>query len=196
MKLSYLWIGLISALISMPAMAKKVPFADADFSAFAGDGPATLDGEAFLRLQTGNIKTCAGATVLLAPATEYDIHVAKSLIFNLDQALKQAGPAAKYWRETECDAEGKFSFEDIPVGDWIVITDVSFSVTDPNLVLQNLQRNGGLARQGTEGINAASQRHEGGLVGRKVTVTNKHNRVILTEKNLESASFFGTNWLK
>lgn len=178
---------------------EESPFYEADFAAYAGDGTATLEGEAFLRMQSGNIKNCAGAQVLLAPATRYDLAVMGAFLFSrLDTALKRAGPAAKYWRETQCDQQGKFLFENLPVGEWVVLTEATFEVVDQNRVLGNLTSGRGLAG-GVAAINQASTVQQGGLMGRKVTVKANRNKVILTQENLKSESFslFGpSGWPK
>lgn len=196
MQLTGKWVGLIATLVSMPLQAANVPFADADFSAYAGEGTATLEGEAFLRLQSGNIKNCAGAAVLLVPATEYDLAIIKSITFSMDRALKKAGPAARYWREAQCDSQGRFSFEDLPVGEWIVLTDVTFAVVDQNRVLGNLTSGGGLAGKGVTGVNQASTVEKGGIMGRRVTVTTKHNKIILNEQSLRAGHLFDSGWPK
>lgn len=195
------WAALVGLLLSTsPSLAKDdVPFSDADFAAYGGGGTATLEGEAFLRMQSGNIKNCAGAQVLLAPATDYDLAVMGAFLFSrLDTALGRAGPAAKYWRKTQCDQQGKFSFENLPVGEWVVLTEATFEVVDQSRVLGNLTSGRGLAGGVTE-INRASTVQQGGLMGRKVTVKANRNKVILTQENLksESFSFFGPSvWPK
>lgn len=186
--------SLTSGMLTGPA--NDVPINEADFAAYAKDGNAKLDGQAFLRLSNGGVKSCAGSEVLLAPATDYDLKVMNKFLFSrLDSALQYAGPAAKYWRESQCDVEGKFSFEDLPAGKWVVLTEVTFDTIDQGLVLKNLTSGGGLADNGVEGINEASTVRKGGLMGRTVTVKEKgHNKIILTQENLKSALMFGAAW--
>ncbi len=193
-------IVLVSASgYEMRRQEEQSPFYETDFAAYAGDGPATLEGDAFLKMQSGNIKNCAGAQVLLAPATRYDLAVMGALLFSrLDTALKRAGPAAKYWRETQCDQQGKFLFENLPVGEWVVLTEATFEVVDQNRVLGNLTSGKGLAG-GAAAINQASTVQQGGLMGRKVTVKANRNKIVLTQENLKSESFslFGSSgWPK
>lgn len=143
------------------------PFSNNDFSAYVGEGPATLEGQAFLRTRGGDLRYCAGESVLLAPATQYDIDVITAFAFGRDVALKRAGPAAQYWRESVCDAQGKFQFDGLSTGTWIVITDVRYWVA------------------GSE---------QGGVMGKKVNLRAGRNRVIMNEQTLRSAAPFGIGW--
>lgn len=143
------------------------PFSASDFSAYVGEGPATLEGQAFLRTRGGELRYCAGESVLLAPGTQYDIDVITAFAFGRNVALKRAGPAAQYWRESVCDAQGKFQFDGLPVGSWIVITDVRYWVA------------------GSE---------QGGVMGKKVNLRAGRNSVIMNEQALRSAAPFGIGW--
>lgn len=84
--------------------------------------------------------------------------------------MKRAGPAAEYWKETVCDSQGKFSFEDLPLGTWVMITDVRYNVS-------------GVGEQG-------------GVMAKNVTIRGKKNKVILNEQTLRANSFFGVDWPK
>lgn len=158
-------------LASTSVLAEDIPFSVSDFAAYVGDGPATVDGEAFLTTEGGAIKTCAGSAVYLLPSNKYDVEVITSWGFTFSLAMRQAGPAAKYWRETACDSQGKFSFEDIPLGEWIVIADVTWL--------------------------ASNRQNQGGLMGKKVSVRGKKNKVMLTAPTLKAnKTLFVDDWPK
>lgn len=161
---------IIALLVSTTVFAEDVPFSESDFAPFAGNGPATLEGEAFLGTKGGGVKTCAGGAVFLAPNTKYDIDVITSLTFSRDAAMRKAGPAGKYWKESVCDSQGKFSIEDVPLGEWIVLTDVSWF--------------------------AENNQKQGGLVAKKVTIRDKKNKVILNQATHRVSALFGGGWLR
>lgn len=105
-------------------------FAKTEFAPYRGDGPASLEGEAFVKTENGENRNCGGETILLAPYLSYDINVINGFTFvDIDTALQKAGPAAPYWRESSCDSQGRFEFTNVPVGTWIVITTVRWGNT-------------------------------------------------------------------
>lgn len=164
---SKLMVALVGVAFSATVIgATKVQFAAEDFAAYEVDGKASLDGEAFGKTEGGEVKTCAGEKVLLAPNTDYDVQVITGWQFlRTDRALQLAGPAAKYWKETDCDSQGKFTFDDLPAGKWIIITTVKFL-------------------------------NQGGLVAKKVTTTdNKKAKVIISNANGNWNYFSSTKWI-
>lgn len=124
-KVAVVIFGLFAAILSACATTPETPFSEHAFAPFVGDGPASLEGEAFVKTENGENRNCGGETILLAPYLPYDIGVINGFYFvNIDTALKNAGPAARYWRESSCDSQGRFEFTNVPVGTWIVITTV------------------------------------------------------------------------
>lgn len=142
-------------------------FSDADFALYRGDGTASLEGEAFVKTEYGDVRNCGGEAVFLVPDTSFDINVIQSMLFTLkqvgtDYVLKKAGEAAPYWRESSCDSQGKFEFTNIPAGTWIVITVVQWGI-------------GG--------------RVEGGNLGKKITLRPGKNRISMNMKNRKHPIF-------
>lgn len=114
----------LALAMSACAGTPTVPFSDAEFAPYRGNGPASVEGQAFLRTEGGDVKTCVGESVLLAPGTEFDNSVVTKFGFGLDNALYLAGEAAPYWRKSMCDPQGKFTFKGVPTGTWFVVTQV------------------------------------------------------------------------
>jgi hypothetical protein len=130
-------------------------FSAADFAPYAGAGPATLSGQAFLTTQTDEVKTCAGNKVLLVPSTAYD---EEAISHSDGLALDSLSPGAKAFIRTGiCDAGGNFSFAFIPTGRWYVLTQVAWVAPVNQYV----------------GLN------QGGRMVEEVTVGSGQNRVIL-----------------
>lgn len=162
------WLAATALAIAFvcPAYA-ETPFSDEDFAAFRGDGQATLEGEAFVKTENGEVRNCSGETVFLAPDTPFDFEVITAFLFHLDLALKRAGPAAQYWRESSCDSQGKFNFDDVPVGNWIVITAVRWG-------------NSGRVIGGTR---------QGGQLAKKISLRSGKNRIVMNMKNFRDPIF-------
>lgn len=118
-----------SCAFSPPTYTIRTPFDPRDFAPYASPGPASVMGQAFLTTVAGDVKTCAGANVYLVPANPYGKEMelsdrTRARIINMDPHV------AGYMRKTACDAEGRFSFVNVPALPWYVQTVVSWGVPD------------------------------------------------------------------
>jgi len=95
---------------------------------YEATGNASITGQAFLKQNGGSVVTCAGEDVFLIPDTEYF----KEFI-SIIKLRKKPGAEGKnfkqYSRVTTCDAQGNFSFENLPNQAWIVLTQVKWRVS-------------------------------------------------------------------
>jgi hypothetical protein len=135
-------LSVLSGVIAFAASACAVPFSDADFAPYRGDGAAILEGQAYVELAgtvLPNLRTCFGEPVFLAPATGFDRFVITTAVDGhpVDDA---AGPAAPYWRKATCDSQGRFTFSDVPSGDWYAVTQVTWSVRSEPYQVSKLVR--------------------------------------------------------
>lgn len=167
------WLMNVGVALAMSACATTpdVPFSNADFASYHGNGPARIEGQAFLKTQGGDVKTCAGEQVLLAPATAYDEAVVSRFAFSLSVALMWAGPAAHHWRKSICDSRGNFNFSGVPRGEWFVITQVRWAVRSTNIDPGNLNKG----------------EVQGGTLVHKVTLHPGANSVILSMDDLQTS---------
>jgi hypothetical protein len=101
----------------------------------------------------GDVKTCAGSEVLLFPATEYNLEKLAAV----KRGERPTGPvhleADKYMKKGICDAQGRFSFKDLPALKWYVATDVEWSVPSR----YSLERQGGQLRKTVELVPGANE---------------------------------------
>jgi hypothetical protein len=99
-------------------------FAMTEHDAFMRAGTSIVEGQAFLRQQGGGVVRCAGEEVMLVPATayfrEYTGIVRAGGIPKDIERLRSLHQGAV--RRATCDADGKFRFEKLPAGKWIVST--------------------------------------------------------------------------
>ena len=118
--------ALLSACSSSEPAHMLTPFLDTDFGRWKGPGDASVTGQAFVKLASGRVVTCAGETVSLVPATGYNMEMEQALGQGLGMPDDYSKRAHAYDRKTTCDGVGRFSFENVPAMNWIVLTRVNW----------------------------------------------------------------------
>ena len=110
------------------------PFDPAAFEWAAKPGTGRIDGTALLRTVGGDVKTCAGLATALIPATPHTDELMRRT-FNQGGNLATSTPTfanadpvqiGKVSRGTICDAQGAFSFTDLPAGTYYVLSTVTW----------------------------------------------------------------------
>ena len=114
----------------------------------------TLEGSAFLRQRNGVVQSCAGSGVSLIPRTNYADERMGFIYGNLEGGLwvrdisstgssKMEAGYSEDTKETVCDVEGRFSFSEVPSGEWYVVTQVVWEtpgrVTQGGPVMRRVQ---------------------------------------------------------
>lgn len=123
--------GLMAAAgLAMGACAseKTLPFDAPSHAAGMAKGTARIEGEGFIRRKNAWLARCSGEVVYLAPDTPYfrewvEIYRSGKTIENA-QALNDQHKAAI--RKTQCNMKGKFTFENLPAGKWLLVTRVTY----------------------------------------------------------------------
>ena len=95
---------------------------------YAKPGENGISGQAFLRQQEDSVVTCAGSRVLLVPATSYFREMFWHMIITGSEPEPPETPypsLKSMIRRTQCDAQGNFSFSEIPDGTWFILTQVN-----------------------------------------------------------------------
>jgi hypothetical protein len=96
-----------------------------EYAPFAEQGTASISGQAFLRTRGGDVKYGAGSRVTAEPLTTYS----QNWLGRAGAGTRPPHPAVrKYRRETIADAEGRFSFTNLPAGKWLVLSEVTWEV--------------------------------------------------------------------
>lgn len=105
----------------------STPF-DASAVAFArGEGSSSLVGQAFAKTRGGDTKYASGETVTLLPVSDYTTEYMKGI--GTARGAATADPQlASYTRTTVADAEGRFTFKNIPAGNYYVYTKVFWQI--------------------------------------------------------------------
>lgn len=138
----------------------RIPFPEDEYKQLASVGSATIKGQAFLKTRGGDVKTAAGNEVLLNPVTSYS-NQWYEVSYLKNVPLTEPDPRLiQYVKKQVADADGRFTFENVPPGEYYVTTMVSWEAP--------VGYKGALVPQG-------------GFVARKVTVKDGEKvEVILT----------------
>lgn len=95
-------------------------FDPAEYAPYAGSGPCSISGQAFLKTQAGDVKFGAGEEVFLNPVTAYSTEWYQRIVCR-NEILEAADPrCAEYCRRRIADADGRFRFDGLPPGDYYV----------------------------------------------------------------------------
>lgn len=114
------------------------PVIPAEYTPYDGNGNGTLIGQAFLTTRGGDVKVAAGRTITLDPASSYARQWNSRYGSELSRfsEMPPAPQFAKHRRATIADAEGRFRFTNLPVGNYIVRTAVTWETGALNAGLQ------------------------------------------------------------
>ena len=106
-----------------------------EYAKYLVDGNSSLSGQAFLAQRGGGVVKAAGRTVTLDPATttgkEYWEKAGRTWDFKT--VVPPSPEFNKARRLATADAEGRFSFKNIPAGFYYVRTSVTWMVGDYNI---------------------------------------------------------------
>lgn len=104
------------------------PVIPGEYSTYDTNGSGILTGQAFLTTRGGDVKVAAGRQVTLDPATSY----ARQWNYQYGGELarfSEVPPAPEFSRHrrvTIADGSGRFRFTDLPVGNYIVRSEVTW----------------------------------------------------------------------
>lgn len=120
----------------------STPFTAADMAWSQAKGVNTISGSALMRTVGGDVKTCAGFEVELAPDSAYTRERMSLLFGGLASGSMGRGNSVvisgtppefySYVRKAYCDATGSFSFTDLPDGTYYAMTRVHWDVPSSN----------------------------------------------------------------
>ncbi len=156
-RLSIIAILFIAGCVAPTPYHLTTPFAEGDFQPWAGSGPATLQGQAFLKTVGGDVKTCAGAVVVLIPANAYDRELIQAEKAGYSDVEGAPQTWARYAHQTRYDAQGNFLFADVPALTRIIETSVSWGIPTESMLVP-IDKQGGVLNQEVSlrpGINRA-----------------------------------------
>lgn len=103
-------------------------------------GKNTIDGEAFLRTNGGEVRTCAGAPVIIVPISTYSTERVLAIYNNSEKGYRPAFGSGsgfanddprfyEYTIRSMCDSTGHFRFKNVPDGSFYVIGSVTWQIS-------------------------------------------------------------------
>lgn len=124
-----IFAGCVTPVPPKPASPTTAPFDASAFAPYMEKGTARISGQAFLKTMGGDVKTGAGCTIRLIPATAYMKEVislkergmspSNHTQENVDVMMKAA-------RSTVADADGRFEFTNLPAGEYSLETTIEW----------------------------------------------------------------------
>lgn len=122
---SYL-IALVACATVAPVPLQS-PFDEHSLAYAQGPGTATIEGQAFLKTRGGDVKYGAGEEVILLPVSPYT----NEYVQGVGTIRGAATPDARletYTRRTMAGGDGKFTFRNVPAGEYHVYTRVFWEI--------------------------------------------------------------------
>jgi hypothetical protein len=123
-----LLIAVTAAGCVSPPQPRLTQFIEEEYTPYAGEGTASVYGEAFPRLRNGGVMRGAGCRVHLNPVTTYSTEwyersvIAGQVLTPVDNRVRP------YHRETIADGDGKFEFEKLPAGEYYLACSITWEV--------------------------------------------------------------------
>lgn len=102
----------------------RIPFPEDEYMRLPSTGMATVKGQAFLKTRGGDVKTTAGNEIVLNPVTSYSDQWYK-VAYLQNMPIQEPDPRLwEYTKKQVADADGRFTFKNVPAGDYYVTTGV------------------------------------------------------------------------
>ena len=117
-------VGCIQTTQTKPVYNMTTEFKHEDFLWSKAEGKGTITGQAFLRTRGGDVKTCAGSEVIAVPDNAYTRESRTAALTNQYSDIRWSPHYYDYRRKVTCDAQGRFTFRNLPAGKWGVGTRV------------------------------------------------------------------------
>ena len=109
---------------------KRIPYNATDFANIKKSGTGIVTGQLFLKTRGGDIKFGAGNKIQLDPVTNYSLQWYKESYL---KHHKLSPPDPRYLEhiiKTISDGDGRFTFRNVPAGDYFCIGGVFWEISD------------------------------------------------------------------
>lgn len=120
---------LLSACVPSTPAPPPTPLVALDSASVAwaeGTGTATVEGQAFMKTRGGDVKYGAGNTVLLIPNTPHSFDWYARITAGRQTPPELDPRLARLVRKTTAGGDGRFKFENVPPGPYLILTSVTW----------------------------------------------------------------------
>ena len=126
------WTMTAAALLGLAGCAtpsvQRIPFPESEYAALAKAGTGTVNGQAYLKSSHGEVQQAAVEKVYLDPVTSYSWQWLM-VTYAGGRELAPADPRLSgYVQQTVADADGRFTFQRVPPGEYFVISKIVWQV--------------------------------------------------------------------
>ena len=125
-------IGILSGCATGPAFVATESYTTPDYLVDVSE-TGGVDGSGFMRQAGGGVVSCAGEVVSLLPVNDYTTERVTYIygspaggrgLRNIDTGTPRDAQYVADTLTAECHVDGRFSFEDVPVGDYYAVTTI------------------------------------------------------------------------
>lgn len=107
---------------------RNAVFVHEEYEPYAGEGTATILGQAFAKTRGGDVKYGAGCTVILNPVTSYSREWWTLRVLAGDNLEAADLRVTAYTHQTAADGEGRFRFEKLKPGEYYAACWITWEV--------------------------------------------------------------------
>jgi len=114
------------ATMTPPQQISRMAFPEHEYQRLAKSGTAIVKGQAFLKTRSGDVKVAAGNEVILNPITSYSNEWYEKAY---RRGMNLGEPDPRVWNyviKTVADGSGRFTFKNVPPGQYFVTTVVTW----------------------------------------------------------------------
>lgn len=123
--------ALTGCATSPTARWTPIAFDANEYSIFDTTGTGVLRGQVFAKTKGGNIKKGAGNNVYLMPNTKFTRQLYdNSLVLGLQKSEEPDSRYFTYHQVKLTDGEGRFEFQNLPEGNYRLISDITWEVVN------------------------------------------------------------------
>lgn len=128
----YLWLavlGTVGCALNRGPVDRRAQFDPGEYAPYDRPGTSVVEGQAILRTRGGEVRYGVGSEVSLTPVTSYSKEWwSQAIVRDVEFSSGADSRAAKYTKVAVADGEGRFSFAELPAGDYFVVSSVSWEV--------------------------------------------------------------------
>ena len=128
-----LWLavlGTVGCALNKGAVDRRAQFDPAEYAPYDQPGTSVVEGQAFLRTP-GGVRYGAGSEVYLSPVTSYSKEWwSQATVRDVKFSSGADSRASRYTKVAVADLDGRFSFAELPAGDYFLVSSVFWEVPD------------------------------------------------------------------